>query len=170
MKKLLLVLLFVPLVISCSKDDESTISNKSLIGTWNFTSWKEVNGWNDNMQEENNFFNVLSNCDLNSYVILTENKAELFSYSDVCQIECRLAYLGDYTISINSSTINFKYDFWNTYYDCYPNFNENATSYDAEFYEGVYRYEISGNNLKLMFNNEDAPGELWTDVITLKRN
>jgi len=91
MKKLLLVLLFVPLVISCSKDDESTISNKSLIGTWNFTSWKEVNGWNDNMQEENNFFNVLSNCDLNSYVILTENKAELFSYSDVCQIECRLA-------------------------------------------------------------------------------
>ena len=165
MRYLITLLIFVPFV-SCSVDDDNSNSDNNLNGIWYFTDWKEVPGWDENMEEENNFFNVLSSCDLNSYLIINGNNAELFSYSDICTNECVIEYLSDYSLTINSSTIGVTVDSFNN--NCLSDFNENSIAYEVELYHGSYKYEILENNLKLMFNNED--GQVWTDVITLERD
>ena len=171
MKRLLVLALVCLAVISCKKDDDSSDSNQSnLNGSWYFVSWKEVDGWNQNMQNESGYENILSNCDLNSYAVINNNKLELKAFSDYCSEDCPLSWEFDYIISINDSTINFTEDVFTDLINC-NNSNPNSDSYDVWFstYEES-RYIKSGNTLKLFYNNSDGPQDLWTDVITLEKN
>jgi hypothetical protein len=159
---------------NATKDDGSCIysnpSQSNLNGKWYFVSWKEVDGWNQNMQSEIDYDNILDDCDLNSYAEINGNILELKTYSDNCSSNCPLNYESIFSISFNDSTINFSYDSFTDLINC-NNSNPNSDSYEVEFYiNDIYRYIKTGNTLKLYYNNSDSPQELWTDIIILEKN
>ena len=99
MKKLILILLFIPL-INCSDDSENSNDSNSIEGIWNFIS-------NTDCGEivENN------DCDLESYMTLNNGLGEITFYDDRDEnenpIPCQIVAYIDVTYSANSNNQNY---------------------------------------------------------------
>ena len=99
MKKLILILLFIPL-INCSDDSENSNDSNSIEGIWNFIS-------NTDCGEivENN------DCDLESYMTLNNGLGEVTFYDNSDEnenpIPCQIVAYIDVTYSAGSNNQNY---------------------------------------------------------------
>tara|TARA_B100001059_G_scaffold75472_1_gene73088 strand:- start:1362 stop:2801 length:1440 start_codon:yes stop_codon:yes gene_type:complete len=103
MKKLIILLLFIPLVFSCKNDDDiqQEIYSNPLIGQWIINSAKKPPSSINNFRE--NSISISEFCKIHSIIFFENSSFKMYTLND--NSICNYVILGNYVYNINSKQI-----------------------------------------------------------------